>query len=100
MQEFNMLYQKFVYVKPVFSEAIFQTKKESETGEEADINSEISNRNKTKEFRLDRITSSLFPTEKCARCGKQPVSWQVTHANGSWELVCEECARSLGGENW
>lgn len=95
--EFNMLYQKFIYIKSGFPEITLQARKEYETDEKAENNSEISNRDKTKEFRLDCITSSLFPTEKCAKCGGQPVAWQITHHDGSWELVCEKCAQTLGG---
>jgi hypothetical protein len=95
--EFNMLYQKFIYIKSGFPEITLQARKEYETDEKAENNSEISNRDKTKEFRLDRITSILFPTEKCAKCGGQPVAWQITHPDGSWELVCEKCAETLGG---
>jgi len=45
--------------------------------------------------RLERITSSMYPTEKCALCGKQPVEWQVTYLDGSWGLLCGECGLKL-----
>jgi len=45
--------------------------------------------------RLVRIDSKLYPTEKCALCGGQPVEWQVNYPDGSWGLLCEECARKM-----
>lgn len=34
---------------------------------------------------------SLFPTEKCSLCGKQPIYAQINYTDGSWGLLCEEC---------
>jgi len=45
--------------------------------------------------RLVRIDGKLYPTEKCALCGGQPVEWQINYPDGSWGLLCEECARKI-----
>jgi len=96
MEDYNMLYQKFIYIKPEFSEIILKAENKAETAKEACKGAEIVFRNNSKEFKsLERITGSLYPTEKCHFCGKQPVAWQVTWLDGSWGLLCEECGRQL-----
>lgn len=51
--------------------------------------------------RLERISGSLFPTEKCAACGSSGVDFQATYTDGSWSLLCFECAEKIqeGAEN-
>jgi len=45
---------------------------------------------------LHRLSSSrLFPTEKCALCGRQPVEWQADLTDKSWRLLCGECGFKL-----
>lgn len=44
---------------------------------------------------LARITSSLFPSERCAKCQKIGVDYQATYPDGAWKLYCHQCAQSL-----
>jgi len=71
---------------------ISQVKTEKKAGEMAKTEMSINVPNFTS---LKRITGSLYPTEKCAFCGNQPVEWQVTYPNGEWKLLCEKCGLNL-----
>lgn len=42
---------------------------------------------------LVQITSSFYPHEHCAECGRLGVDYQITFPDGKWQLICAECAR-------
>ncbi|MCS7096483.1 MAG: hypothetical protein RMK50_05430, partial [Nitrososphaerota archaeon] len=44
---------------------------------------------------IHRVTSRLFPTEKCCLCGKLRVDFQADLADGSWKLLCCDCGEGL-----
>jgi len=96
IEDFNMFYRKFIEIKPLFSEIIWKAQNKAETEKEPFGKAEIVFRNNSKEFKsLVRVTGSLYPTEKCHFCGKQPVEWEVTYHDGSWGLLCGECGRKM-----
>jgi len=96
VEDYEVFYQKFLYLKPPLFHIIQKTQNKGEMEKEAENKGEIVEpRNFTQFKSLVRVTGSLYPTEKCAFCGKQPVEWQVTYHDDSWGLLCEECGRKL-----
>jgi len=96
VEDIEKIYMKHFNIKQEFLDTIFFTQNTVVSKKESRKNEEKSNRQiKTDFTQLNRITGSLYPTEKCSLCGGQPVEWQVNYPDGSWALVCDGCASKL-----